>query len=305
MKTLKIMLIKLTLVTLLWLLAGNVFAHPGGHYHKGDVLNSWTLTNGQIVMGNFSKGYGDQLVLEQLGGKLIYVSLQSLSAQDQLLARFKINKFKQLNEALNAAPVNSYKTELVKNPQYLMVSLFFSLLVLLIIANVHLLNRKNNSYGNNRWKFSLSAIAAVCLMVACKKSNDNTTAVTTTTIPITRVTFLDSAFAPYTPFVTTAVGTTYYTVASNGLPAHNIMAGITNWQQQVPTPQFYAGTNSWSIPLQSVYATTPMSTTSNFMKGAVALAVNGVPIFNALNNRGEDSYLIGELDNWGALWQRR
>lgn len=75
MKTLKIMLIKLTLVTLLWLLAGNVFAHPGGHYHKGDVLNSWTLTNGQIVMGNFSKGYGDQLVLEQLGGKLIYVSV--------------------------------------------------------------------------------------------------------------------------------------------------------------------------------------------------------------------------------------
>jgi hypothetical protein len=36
------------------------------------------------------------------------------------------------------------------------------------------------------------------------------------------------------------------------------------------------------------------------MKGAVAVAVNGIPIFNALNNRGEDSYLIGELDNWGG-----
>ncbi len=36
------------------------------------------------------------------------------------------------------------------------------------------------------------------------------------------------------------------------------------------------------------------------MKGAVALAVNGIPIFNALNNRGEDSYLIGELVNWGG-----
>src|SRR5581483_2690573 len=30
------------------------------------------------------------------------------------------------------------------------------------------------------------------------------------------------------------------------------------------------------------------------------LAVNGVPIFNALNNRGEDSFLIGELDEWGG-----
>jgi hypothetical protein len=36
------------------------------------------------------------------------------------------------------------------------------------------------------------------------------------------------------------------------------------------------------------------------MKGAVAIAVNGIPIFNALNNRGEDAYLIGELDNWGG-----
>jgi hypothetical protein len=36
------------------------------------------------------------------------------------------------------------------------------------------------------------------------------------------------------------------------------------------------------------------------MKGAVALAVNGIPIFNALNNRGEDSYAIGELDQWGG-----
>ena len=70
-----------------------VCAHPGGHHHKGDVLNSWTLANGQIVMGNFLKGNSDQLVLQQLGGKLISISVQSLSAQDQLLARFKINKF--------------------------------------------------------------------------------------------------------------------------------------------------------------------------------------------------------------------
>ena len=31
-----------------------------------------------------------------------------------------------------------------------------------------------------------------------------------------------------------------------------------------------------------------------------ALAANGVPIFNALNNRGEDAYKIGELDKWGG-----
>lgn len=36
------------------------------------------------------------------------------------------------------------------------------------------------------------------------------------------------------------------------------------------------------------------------MRGAIAIAVNGIPIFIALNNRGEDAYLIGELDQWGG-----
>ena len=79
-----------------------------------------------------------------------------------------------------------------------------------------------------------------------------------------------------------------------------MMIGITSWQQQVPIPQPYNGTNSWSIPFQPEYAAVPLSTKSNLMKGAVAIAVNGIPIFNALNNRGEDSYAIGELDNWGG-----
>jgi hypothetical protein len=79
-----------------------------------------------------------------------------------------------------------------------------------------------------------------------------------------------------------------------------MMTGITSWQQQVPIDQPYTGTNSWSIPLQPVYADIPLSTKKNLMKGAVALAVNGIPIFNALNNRGVDSYATGELDNWGG-----
>ena len=36
------------------------------------------------------------------------------------------------------------------------------------------------------------------------------------------------------------------------------------------------------------------------LSGAIALAVNGMPIFNALNNRGDDAYLAGELDDWGG-----
>lgn len=295
-------MIKLTFTVLICLSVNTVCAHPGGHFHKGDVLNNWTLLNGQIVKGNFLKNNGDQIVLEQLGGKLIYIPVKSLSEQDQLLARFKINKFKKINKEINPAFNKSDETLLAYNPQPIIITFLLSLLLILLIFNGYMIIKKNNNYIITGWKLTFSLVTVISLIIACKKSSDATIAVTTTTttIPVTRLTFLDSAFDPYRPAVTTASGNTYYTIASNGLPAHNMMVGITNWQQQVPAPQYYTGNNSWSIPLHPVYATTPLSTKSNFMKGAVALAVNGIPIFNALNNRGEDSYIIGELDNWGG-----
>ncbi len=92
----------------------------------------------------------------------------------------------------------------------------------------------------------------------------------------------------------------YYLVESSGLPSHQMMVGIKNWQQQVPTVQAYSGSNVWSIPIKPVVATNPISAKDHFFRGAIALAVNGVPIFNALNNRGEDALLAGELDDWGG-----
>ena len=92
----------------------------------------------------------------------------------------------------------------------------------------------------------------------------------------------------------------YYLVESNGIPAHQMMVGIKSWQQQVPTVQNYAGTNAWSIPIKPVIAANPMSAKDHFLRGAIAVAVNGVPIFNALNNRGDDALLSGELDDWGG-----
>jgi hypothetical protein len=110
-----------------------------------------------------------------------------------------------------------------------------------------------------------------------------------------------AVFAPYKSLVTTRYDASYFYIDSPlGLPNHNMMVGITNWQQQVPIPQPYTGSNAWSIPLTAQVATTPLSAKTNFMKGAMAIAANGIPIFNALNNRGEDSYLIGELDTWGG-----
>jgi phosphatidylethanolamine-binding protein (PEBP) family uncharacterized protein len=89
-------------------------------------------------------------------------------------------------------------------------------------------------------------------------------------------------------------------VESSGLPAHPMMTGITAWQQQVPLPQPYTGSNAWQIPLQPVPAKKPRSIHNQFLRGAIALAANGIPIFNPQNNRGEISAEIGELDRWGG-----
>ena len=92
----------------------------------------------------------------------------------------------------------------------------------------------------------------------------------------------------------------WWLVESNGLPAHQMMVGITSWQQQVPVPQAYSGTNAWQIPRTPVLADEPVSARTGLFRGAIALAVNGVPIFNALNNRGDDAFLVGELDEFGG-----
>lgn len=107
-------------------------------------------------------------------------------------------------------------------------------------------------------------------------------------------------FERFSPKVAIRWDNQFLYVESNGIPSHNMMVGITNWQQQVPLPQKYTDGNAWRIPLHPRPAAEPVSIKGRFLRGAVALAVNGIPIFNPQNNRGEISADIGELDQWGG-----
>jgi phosphatidylethanolamine-binding protein (PEBP) family uncharacterized protein len=107
-------------------------------------------------------------------------------------------------------------------------------------------------------------------------------------------------FTVFAPAVALRWDQDFIYVESNGLPAHGMMVGITAWQQQVPLPQSYHGENAWRIPLRPVPAKVPVSIKGRFLRGAIALAANGIPIFNPQNNRGEISQEIGELDQWGG-----
>ena len=277
-----------------------LMAHPGGHFEQDGklILNTWTLKSGKEIKGNFSHVKGDRLFLEGMDGHLVSLSFDELSAQDLKLVQFKQARMAALNGGNEVSVNRSYSPA---NLSFYVMA--FLLLVLLFIKS----RRKDRQLVSKAINLNQSTQAAVGIMFAiasfyaCKKAIVTSAGTTPTTIiPKTRTTFLDSSFADYKPGLETRSDASYYYVATSGIPAHNMMVGITSWQQQVPIPQLYTGSNSWSIPLQPSYAASPLSTKTNFMKGAVAVAVNGVPIFNALNNRGEDAYLIGELDNWGG-----
>lgn len=270
-----------------------VQGHAGGHYSSGDLLKIWHLQNGQKVEGNFAYGNSESMTVEQLHGKLQTILLADLQSKDRKIAQIKINRYETIHGfGLNSQPSKPSKPSF---PWMRWISVYLMALVIL------------QGYAIHKQKKWLQPISLVCLCVgliwACKTETAVNPSNTTTSSPIatkTSISFLDSAFAPYKKTISTTYDDTYYYVNSNGMPEHNMMVGITSWQQQVPIPQPYSGTNHWSIPLKPVYETSPLSTKTNFMKGAVALAVNGIPIFNALNNRGEDSFAIGELDQWGG-----
>lgn len=127
-----------------------------------------------------------------------------------------------------------------------------------------------------------------------------TTAVPTLTALIHETMDYYRGFTAFAHRVTTYQDADYLYIESHGMPDHPMMIGIRNWQQQVPIPQKYTGDNAWRIPLSPTMATTPISAHDALYSGAIAIAVNGIPIFNALTNTGQDAFLIGALDEWGG-----
>ncbi len=297
------------LLLLLLVLSLKLNAHQGGHFSQGEFLKVWHFKNGQTVSGNFLYSTTNEIILEQNGGHLVKIPTAILAKNDLHLALFKIKKYTQIHQ--NYTQRNSINNQIRFLEMFDIVSLGYFLMTALVLLLLR--KRLNLGYFLPLQRVALCSFCLGIFILACKTTSDvmpagtsntntgGTTTTPSTTITKTSISFIDSAFTPYkSASLATNWDNTYFYVSSNGIPSHNMMVGITSWQQQVPIAQPYTGTNHWSIPLAPVYAAAPVSTKTNFMKGAVALAVNGVPIFNALNNRGEDSFLIGELDQWGG-----
>jgi hypothetical protein len=145
----------------------------------------------------------------------------------------------------------------------------------------------------------LSLIPFILMTLSCATTTSSTTSTISDTIA-EKIATMEAVFSGYDN-VSTYYSDTYFYVESDGIPTHEMMAGIETWNDQVPVPQPYTGSNAWPIPLSNSYADEPMLIDDeNFRRGAIAIAKNGIPIFNPYNASGFISYDIGELDEYGG-----
>lgn len=288
------MIIKNSLVILLLIVSSyyNASAHDAHYEHTN--LRTWHFSNGnQSIEGTYLMTKNNLVYIQDESGLASAVPMKELSKYDKAFVFEKQNFLKQINQSDNSnAQVKSDLFEKHSDTTtYLWV---FS--IILTLTSFWLIKSKY-TIGNN---YSIALLMASVLILFIAAGNSMTRSFQSNT----SIAYLDSTFAPFAPEVHTYNNSTYYYVESKGIPTtHTMMVGISNhgWQQQVPIPQCYIGNNAWPIPLNPVVAANPIPVDSiHFTRGAIAIAANGVPIFNVHTNTGVDSYLDGQLDNFGG-----
>ena len=260
-------------------------AHPG-NLSPGHSLHSWHVRGEKApVRGHFLYSVDGKAVIQTETGAIQRFPLERLTEAD----RKKIAKKSAYIQALHTNPSPS---EAMRGLPQAFTWSVWALLALFVGGLVWIFQRRR------RISMAYPLAAAICLQASLFLLSAFGPAIQA--ISTTDPQFVESAFKPFKPQVATSWNDQYFFVSSLGIPDHQMMVGITKWQQQVPIPQCYTGDNSWPIPLNPELAAEPLAIEQHFMKGAVAIAANGIPIFNARNNTGLDSYLAGELDEFGG-----
>lgn len=251
------------------------------------ILREWSLNDSSKVNASLLM-FKEELVYLQLeDSKVVHFPLASFSANDRQFILHKYGEILQLNAGSH--PVEQPLSSSALSPFEVLVVLL-TLVILFIMVYLR----------GDRLRFRQLGMLSVVTVSVLLFSFSRTTSMQP--FSVTDPLFVDSAFAPFKPEVVTSWDSNYFYVESHGIPAtHGMMTGITSWQQQVPIPQCYIKPNAWMIPLNPVVAAVPVPVDSiHFTRGAIAVAINGVPIFNYHTNTGVDAYLDGQLDQWGG-----
>ena len=272
---------KKTFLILFFLFTHFGFSHTINYDKIG--LRHWSIPKKhQFIDGNFMLFKNGTVFIEDAHNRIVKFPLTALSKEDQAFVLKKEEWVKDINT------INPQKT--VRS-----LSVFDYKFWIILFALI--------AFGYSLFRFSdrkkLIYLCPVLFLGVLMTLYSFTKKALSTTDPA----FLTTAFAQFSSTVSTTYDANYFYVNSTGIPNHVMMVGISNqgWQQQVPTSKCYINNSHWTIPLNPILAATPIPvSSSHFLKGAVAMAINGVPIFNYHTNTGVDSYLDGQLDTYGG-----
>ena len=271
---------KITLI-LICLVSNFIFSHTI-NYDK-IVLRHWSIKKEhKFIDGTFMMIKNGTVFIEDANNTISKFSLTDLSKEDQAFVMKKVESVKNLN---TIAPQDETGIQSILDYK------FWTILFLLLAFGYYIYSVSDRK--KLKYLYPVLFLGIVLSLYSFTKK----------VLTITDPAFLQSAFAQFSSTVSTTYDTNYFYVNSTGIPNHTMMVGISNhgWQQQVPISKCYINNSHWSIPLNPVLATTPVPvSSSHFLKGAIAMAINGVPIFNFHTNTGVDSFLDGQLDNYGG-----
>ena len=266
---------------LICLLSNFVFSHTINN--DNFVLRHWSIQKEhKYIDGTFMMFKNGIVFIEDVNNTISKFPLTDLSKEDQAFVMKKFESVKNLNT------ISTQKQAEIQSVfDYKFWTILFSLLSFGFYIYT-LSDRKKLKY-----LYPVLFLGIVISLYSFTKK------VLSTTDPL----FLKSAFDQFSSTVSTTYDANSFYINSTGIPNHTMMVGISNhgWQQQVPTSKCYINNSHWTIPLNPVLAATPVPVSgTHFLKGAIAMAVNGVPIFNYHTNTGADSFTDGQLDNYGG-----
>ncbi|MBC7523307.1 MAG: T9SS type A sorting domain-containing protein [Flavobacterium sp.] len=267
---------------LLFLCCNTIFAHTINY--ENQVLRHWNIQKqNTFIDGSFSMMKNGKVYIEDANNNIVNFPLADLSVEDQAYTKQRESKIEAINTAFSNQ--NSRQNQTTLNYKLVFIGLFLVLFTIILFKYA----------PKNKRKYVLPIVYCGVLLSLFSFAKN--------TLSTTDPAFLTAAFAPFASTVSTTYDANYFYVNSTGIPNHTMMVGISNhgWQQQVPISKCYINTSHWTIPLNPVLASTPVPVSAtHFTKGAIAMAVNGVPIFNYHTNTGVDSFLDGQLDNYGG-----
>lgn len=265
---------------------GPVLAHDGDHPPD---MRVWKDADGLFeIEGSFVLARDGRVQILKHGGSVVWVPLDKLSEADRAWVRDRVEAIRRLNSSTaepqqEATPFGSSATGSGESasPTWAVFAVFgFAFIAALV--------RRVTKSGRGVAVAAALLVTGTISVIAVAQDSKPKPAI-------------QSHFEPFKDKLKFRSDEKWFYVESNGMPDHPMMVGITAWQQQVPLPQSYTGRNAWQIPLFPKLSDKPVSAKKELFRGAIALAANGVPIFNPIKNDGRtDTFLAGELDEFAG-----